>query len=127
MEEGEFAFGNATADGERGWFVGQFIPATRGLRHRRDVEVKWGIHPRGDHRSGWSSYRTSTTLSVLVRGNLRVELRSQGRLRELWLEEPGDYVIFGPGVEHHWESPGGGIVLTVRCPSVPGDLVLVES
>src|SRR5216683_7708007 len=69
-----FYFGNAVADQVRGsgWFVGQFVAAELGLRHQTDVEVKWGIHPDGEKRShAWASEH-ATTISVLIRGCLKV-------------------------------------------------------
>ena len=69
-----FYFGNAVVDQVRdsGWFVGQFVPAELGLRHRSDVEVKWGIHPDGEKRPQPWANGHATTISVLIHGTLRV-------------------------------------------------------
>jgi quercetin dioxygenase-like cupin family protein len=36
------------------------------------------------------------------------------------LTRPGDYVVWGPGVDHSWRAEQDAVVLTVRWPSVPG-------
>jgi hypothetical protein len=115
-----FYFGNAKADQVRGtgWFVGQFIPAGFGLRHQTDVELKWGIHPDGEKRARpWAS-PSSTTISVLIEGSLKVTFDIDGAQREVTLRTKGDYIAFGPDVVHSWEAVGDTIVLTVRFPSV---------
>jgi hypothetical protein len=115
-----FYFGNAKADQVpgTGWFVGQFIPAEFGLRHQTDVELKWGIHPDGEKRGHpWAS-GTSTTISVLIEGCLKVTFDVDGAEREVTLRTKGDYVAFGPEVVHSWEAVGDTIVLSVRFPSV---------
>jgi hypothetical protein len=115
-----FYFGNAKADQVRGsgWFVGQFIPAELGLRHQTDVELKWGIHPDGEKRpQPWAS-QSSTTISVLIEGVLKVTFHVDGAEQEVTLRAKGDYVAFGPEVVHSWEAVGETIVLSVRFPSV---------
>jgi glyoxylate utilization-related uncharacterized protein len=109
--------GNAGADGadNAGWLLGHFMPA--GLLNSRDVEVKWGVHPRGDRRAAWATNEVRTALLVLIRGEFHVELRD----RTVLLREPGDYVVWGPGEDHSWYAPDDDtVVLTVRWPSLPG-------
>jgi quercetin dioxygenase-like cupin family protein len=36
------------------------------------------------------------------------------------LERQGDYVVWGPGVDHSWRAEEESVVLTVRWPSVAG-------
>ena len=116
--------GKAKQDAIRGWFIGQFVPEEHGLRKRTDVELKWGIHPKGERRGDvWASYRTATTISVLIEGSLIVWLRKDGIEEKILLDEKGDYLIVNPQVEHTWESPEDSIVLSVRCPSVADDLI----
>ena len=119
-ENGAFYFGNAIADQVRGsgWFVGQFVPEALGLRHQTDVEIKWGIHPDGERRShAWASEQ-ATTISVLVRGCLRVTFEVADGRHSVMLEKEGDYVIFAPGTVHEWEATGETIVMSVRFPSI---------
>ncbi|TDB79994.1 MULTISPECIES: signal peptidase I [unclassified Micromonospora] len=109
--------GNAAVDGaaEGGWLLGHFRPADD-PRHSTEVEVKWGVHPPGQARSQWATGERRTALLVLVRGRFRVEFRD----RTVVLAEPGDYVLWGRGVDHTWYAERESVLLTVRWPSVPG-------
>lgn len=109
--------GNAGVDGatNAGWLLGHFMPAGD-VRHSTDVEVKWGVHPAGEARSRWATGERRTALLVLVGGRFRVELPE----RTVVLREPGDYVVWGRGVDHSWYAERESVVLTVRWPSVPG-------
>lgn len=121
MKSTAFTKGNAVRDMKRGWFIGQFVPADRGLRYRRDVEIKWGIHPSGDRRGAWGANSASTTISILIEGRFILSLRDGEEEHEVCLERPGDYVIIAPGVMHNWQAPEAALVLTVRCPSLARD------
>jgi hypothetical protein len=109
--------GNAGADGalDGGWLLGHFKPPG-GVRHSEAVEIKWGVHPPGDTRASWATGEVRTALLVLVRG--RFVLHFPGR--DVVLREQGDYVVWGPGVDHSWTAEEPSTVLTVRWPSVPG-------
>ena len=115
-----FYAGNAVADqvGNTGWFLGQFIPAELGIRHQRDLELKWGIHQKGQTRSHPYANGNGTTISVLVKGNFRVALQVGTISHTVTLEKEGDYVVFGPDVVHSWQAIADTIVLSVRFPSV---------
>lgn len=115
-----FYFGNAAADQVRdsGWFVGQFVPAALGLRHQTDVEIKWGVHPDGEKRPRPWANGHATTISVLIRGSLRVAFHVGDTPQIVTLQREGDYIIFGPDTVHSWEAIGDTIVLSVRFPSV---------
>lgn len=120
----EFSFGNAITEAKRGWFVGQFVSEAEGLRRQVAVELKWGIHPKGESRQPrWVRYRTATTISILVSGVFVLEVRAEDSARQVTLQEAGDYVIMAPGVEHTWEAVTDSVVLTVRFPSLPDDQV----
>jgi quercetin dioxygenase-like cupin family protein len=109
--------GNAgtDADGHRGWLLGHFLPEG-GPRHTEALEVKWGIHPAGQKRPEWSTDETRTTLVLLVSGQFKVEL-STG---EALLENQGDYLVWGPGIDHTWHAEADSVVVTVRWPSLAG-------
>ena len=109
--------GNAFADGEPegGWIVGHFLRGDD-PRHSDAVEVKWGVHPPGDTRAGWAVEETRTAVLVLVTGSFVMIFRD----REVALDRPGDYVLWGPGEDHSWRAETDAVVLTVRWPSVPG-------
>jgi hypothetical protein len=114
-------FGNAEVDQVRGtgWFIGQFIPAALGVRHQTSVELKWGVHRDGERRShGAEAVVDATTISILIRGSLRVLLQIDGAQQVVTMGKEGDYIIFGPGVVHFWEAIGDTLVVSVRFPSI---------
>lgn len=106
--------GNAAVDaGEhRGWFVGAFLDPDS-PRYTADVEVKWGVHAAGEQRTAWTDRDRRTTLVVLVSGRLRVDLADE-QVEEVVLDQAGDYVLWGPGVDHTWEALTEAVVVTVR-------------
>ena len=107
--------GNAAEDSRqtRGWLLGHFIDPADGVRSTKDVEVKWGIHPPGDKRPEWTSDDQRTTLVLLVEGMFRVNL-TEGSVT---MTRQGDYIMWGPGIDHTWEALSDSIVITVRWPS----------
>jgi hypothetical protein len=114
-------FGNAAADQVRGtgWFVGQFVPAALGARHQTDVELKWAIHQDGEQRSrGPEAVGHATTISILIRGTLRVTFHIDGAKQVVIMKNEGDYIIFGPDIVHSWEATGETLVVSVRFPSI---------
>lgn len=110
--------GNAEIDGvgTRGWLLGHFLKESNGgVRATEALEVKWGIHPEGERRAEWVSGDERTTLLVLVQGRFRLDLS----VGTVVLKRQGDYVVWGPGIDHSWQAEQDSIVLTVRWPSVP--------
>ena len=107
--------GNAEEDGRdtRGWILGHFIEPPESVRSSNDLEIKWGIHPQGDKRYEWTADDQRTTLVLLIEGNFRVDLTEAS----ITLEKQGDYVVWGPGIDHSWEAISPSIVATVRWPS----------
>jgi hypothetical protein len=83
--------GNADTDGpgNGGWLLGHFIPVGD-VRHSADVEIKWGVHPRGDQRAQWVTSEPRTTIILLISGRFRVDLPD----RRVLLIRRGDYVVF---------------------------------
>jgi hypothetical protein len=129
--------GNAAVDGApfNGWFVGDFTRwlaerstspsalASVGLRDTPVLEVKWGIHPAGQPRpAGWATRTPAVGVSVLVAGEFVVVFREDARApeREVRLCEQGDYVVWGPAVEHRWYAVRDSIILTVRWATAHG-------
>jgi uncharacterized protein DUF861 len=109
--------GNAARDAEpfRGWFIGHFIPPPLGLRSTDAVEVKWGTHRLGESRAGWAASDQATSLSLVVRGQIRLFFDDG---QETLLAQPGDYVVWPPGLAHRWQiEQDDTVVLTVRWPS----------
>jgi cupin superfamily acireductone dioxygenase involved in methionine salvage len=113
-----FCSGNAIEAGQQGWFIGQFVPASMGLRHQTAVEVKWRQHPKGEQRTGFSQSKTATTISILVTGILATRLKVGDGLREVVLRKPGDFIMIGPGVPHFWEAMEECLIISVRFPSI---------
>lgn len=109
--------GNANDDAAstRGWLVGHFIDSSQGVRATEDVEVKWAKHHAGDKRSQWTTNERRTTLVILVSGEFRVNFTGGSAV----LATPGDYVMWGPGVDHSWEALVESVVMTCRWPSAP--------
>ncbi|WP_327234036.1 signal peptidase I [Streptomyces sp. NBC_01317] len=116
MDDGVYV-GNAdkeaAADG--GWLLGHF--KERGdPRHSDAVEVKWGVHPRGERRARWVKGEVRTALLVLVSGRFLMEFPG----RSVLLARQGDYVVWGQGVDHSWFAEDDSVVMTLRWPSVSG-------
>jgi hypothetical protein len=121
-DEAQVYAGNADQDGDshRGWLLGHFMgDDDAGVRRSTDVEVKWGVHPAGHTRAGWTTGETRTTLVLLVDGRFRLDLATGG---SHVLAVRGDYVVWGPGIEHSWQAEERSTVLTIRWPSVPDGL-----
>ncbi|MBZ6084794.1 signal peptidase I [Streptomyces olivaceus] len=116
MDDGVYA-GNAGEDSatDRGWLLGHFREEGD-PRHSDAVEVKWGVHPRGERRAQWVEGEVRTALLVLVSGRFRMEFPR----RSVLLERQGDYVVWGRGVDHSWFAEDDSVVMTLRWPSVTG-------
>lgn len=111
--------GNADDDAGRyrGWLLGHFVDAADGApRSTQAVEVKWGLHPAGQARAGWTEDDQRHTMVILVSGRFRLDL-SVGTTT---LERQGDYVVWEPGIDHSWQAENDSTVITIRWPSRPG-------
>jgi hypothetical protein len=102
------------AHDDRGWLLGHFMPAGD-IRHSTDVEIKWGVHARGDRRAQWVTGEVRTAVIVLMSGRFRIEFPEQSVV----LAERGDYVVF-KGVDHSWFAEEESVIVGIRWPSVPG-------
>ncbi len=73
MEDGVYV-GNAGKDAalDRGWLLGHFKEEGSPL-HSDAVEVKWGVHPRGEQRAQWVKGEVRAALLVLISGRFRME------------------------------------------------------
>ncbi len=72
--------------------------------------MKWGIHPAGEARPDWVTGEKRTTTCILVAGKFALQFRD----KDTQLEKPGDYVMWGPYVDHKWEAIDNSTVLTIR-------------
>ncbi|MCH5671081.1 signal peptidase I [Streptomyces gilvus] len=116
MDDGVYV-GSAGKDAamDRGWLLGHF-KEQGDPRHSEAVEVKWGVHSRGEERARWVEGEVRTALLVLISGRFRLEFPG----RSVVLEQQGDYVVWGQGVDHSWFAEEDSVVITVRWPSVAG-------
>jgi len=121
--------GNALRDGKDGWFIGQFSPKEFGLIRQHDVEIKWAQHPKGDRRPQFGQWPRATTIAILVNGYFITRIKLPDGIHEVVLNTPGDYIAFGPGVDHSWEAIEESLVITVRFPSIDsrGDVKVASS
>lgn len=117
----EPVIGNAATDSAdyAQWFVGHFVSPETDPRHVSDLEIKWGIHEPGDGESEWTVSKCAKTLSLLVRGRVRISFG----LGDYLLDREGDYVLWPEGIPHRWHAEESSVVLTLRWPSLPGDSV----
>lgn len=120
VEDRRISIGNAMNDGgsHHGWWIGHFISGNT-PRHTQDVETKWISHLKGDKHQGVAYNRVATTLAILISGKHRVILPHA----DVLLEYPGDYVIWGPYIEHSWVAVEDSVMLCVRWPSVRDDQI----
>lgn len=111
----DIQIGNAELDSSdtRGWLIGSFIKDEFGLRHTDDIELKWSILKQGNARTEWVTGETRTTIGILLSGKVTMEFRD----RSITFDKPGDYVMWGPGIDHKWNSPKDAVWLTIRWPS----------
>jgi len=88
-------------------------PAEGVAGQTKDVEIKWGVHPAGDKRVQLTTDDQRTTLVFRVSGKFRIDL-TEGSFT---LEREGDYLVWGPRIDHAWEAITDAVVVTVRWPS----------
>ncbi len=107
----EIYSGNATVDGgqRRGWIVGPFMPDGL-VQHQNNIEIKYGNHSSGDARIDWVEGESRTTMCMLISGSFELNFKD----RTLALSKPGDYTMWGPGIDHKWRALEESVVLTVR-------------
>lgn len=112
------------------WLVGDHpaIPAEslRVLRHLghpdgpeavANLAVKWFVHDPADPPE-WGQGKplsVGRTLSLLAgAGSFELRFRRGDVEAVVVLEEPGDFVLWGPGLEHSWRVLQPSVVLTLR-------------
>jgi hypothetical protein len=99
--------------------IGHFVEGVEaGLRRQTAVEVKWATHAAGETRPAWARGETTTTITLLISGRFLVQF-SDDPGEDVMLTRPGDYALWGPGVDHRWTALEDSVVVTVRWPSQP--------
>ena len=111
--------GNTVTDAaNRGWFIGHFIEEKYGLRSNKDVEMRWAVHQADEKRQEWVTGETRTTVCILISGRIEFDFKSNGEESHVVLLKQGDFVMWGPGDEHIWQTPMETTTLAVRWPSI---------
>lgn len=111
-------FGNAEVCGlpMRGWIVGHFVKEAS-LRATGEIEVKWGVHEPGVF-SDWRSQPGKKTITLLVSGQMLVQIRSGRKTEVFTLGSPGDFIIWDDNRKHRWKALAKTIVVSIRWPSL---------
>ncbi len=100
------------------WFFGHFMDEIPEFKSS-DFELKWGKHKAGDKKAGIGSNTKARTLTILIRGKIRITFPDNKK--ECLLEKEGDFAYWESGIKHSWEALEDSVALTVRWPSLPGD------
>mmetsp|Transcript_2522 Transcript_2522/g.4351 ORF Transcript_2522/g.4351 Transcript_2522/m.4351 type:complete len:187 (-) Transcript_2522:1376-1936(-) len=120
-------YGNAHLDGmtHGNWFMGHFLAGDEvsPLRTSKEIELKFSDNPSGKVNGNVAVNQYGHSMGFLISGRHRYEFPSES----VTLEKLGDYVIWGPGVEHTWVAESHSVVLSIRWPSIPGDQVRTSS
>lgn len=80
------------------------------LLSRSGVEAKWSVHEAGEKRASWTEPEADHTLVVLIDGKFTVHFRDGS----VTFAQPGDYVMWPPGLTHTWEAQETSTILSVR-------------
>lgn len=108
------AFGSAC---ERGWFVGHFNDNPE--LNTTDLEAQIVKLKKGDKKDGSSYNKQGKTLGMLIYGAFELDFDGE----KVRLDKEGDFVIFQPMVNHTWEALEDSMIVSIRWPSLPGDVV----
>lgn len=79
----------------RGWFVGNFINSLSSFNNN-NVEIKWGIHKKGEKLDKVRANKNSKTLSILISGKTKISFPDENK--EFILSSQGDFVFWEKGV-----------------------------
>ncbi|MFA5905817.1 MAG: hypothetical protein WC836_17930 [Desulfobacula sp.] len=103
---------------KRNWFLGHFMDPSS-LFHSTDVEIKWGIHKKGEKYENAKANPQAKSLAILVSGNEKFYFPDTDET--IILQKEGDYVIWNSGVFHSCEMIEDTTIITIRWPSVPNN------
>ncbi len=102
-----------------GWILGHFI--SEPVFRNEHVEVKWSTHRKGWAKGFAAANKSAKSVSVLISGRFVLMFPDEGR--EVVLFKPGDYCFWSEGVHHSSAALEESVVLTIRWPSIPDDVV----
>ncbi len=92
--------------------------------------VKYYHHEAGDPRGGDRPAEDRIALTMLVsQGCWRQRVWSElsGQSIEVLLAEPGDFIVWGPGLRHSWYPVQASTMLTVKWKRRPNQGVLASA
>jgi hypothetical protein len=127
----EFKRGNAFLEGSdsKDWFIGHWLPKNS-IKHDPRLEVKLSEHKESyqnmSKEMDGKAHKDCTTLTMLISGRFTQIMpgAKPKERKEVKLRNMGDYVMWGPGVDHGWRAEEEGtIMLTIRWPSIDRDKV----
>jgi len=104
----------------RGWVMGHFIE-TQSLLHSTDVEIKWGVHKKGEKTSTPRANIQAKSLAILLHGKVSICFTESAET--VILEKEGDFVLYDFGVFHNYEFLEDTTVITIRWPSIQNDAI----
>jgi hypothetical protein len=104
----------------RGWVLGQFIES-QSLFHSTDVEIKWGVHKKGEKISTSKANVQAKSIAILLSGKININFTETNK--SAVLENEGDFAIWNSGIFHNYEFIEDTTVITIRWPSIPNDVI----
>lgn len=104
----------------KGWFFGQFIKNPE-IFNSNDLELKWGVHQKGEPMNVVKANNESKSLSILISGKVKILYPDQNE--SVLLEKQGDSVYWENNVFHSAEILEDSTILTIRWPSIEGDQI----
>ncbi len=103
----------------RGWVLGHFIES-QSLFHSTDIEIKWGVHKKGEKISTLKASTQAKSLAILLSGKICIFFPETNETTIL--EKEGDFALWNSGVFHNYEFIEDTTVITIRWPSIPNEV-----
>ena len=94
-----------------GWFIGHFIEKPS-FFNDKDIEIKWGIHKKGEKLEKIRASNNSKSLSILISGKTKISFPDLKK--EIILSKQGDFVYWDKKIFHNSEIIEDSIFLTIR-------------
>jgi hypothetical protein len=107
----------------RGWFIGSFLDKSS-LLSNNDLEIKWGVHKKGELYDKIRAVKHSKSLSILIRGKIGIDFPDLNK--KIILKKEGDYLYWSEKTFHTSKILEDSLVLTIRWPSLKDNLIEKE-
>ena len=104
----------------RGWFLGHFIEEPYCFKDD-SIEVKWGIHKKGEKLDIVRATKYSKTLSILISGKTKISFPDENK--DFILSEQGDFVFWEKEIFHTSDIIEDSVFLVIRWPSLPNNII----